>query len=57
MARTSRTKDGISKRLLGTPIYAVAEGEIVAVIPTDDGDYGKTITFAFLSNGKWYFAF
>lgn len=33
---------------IGTPVFAVAEGEIIAT--TDDtGDYGKSLTIAFLS--------
>ena len=45
------------KAAVGTPVYAVAEGEIIAVDTAGAGDYGKTITLRFLFDGQWYFAF
>jgi murein DD-endopeptidase MepM/ murein hydrolase activator NlpD len=41
---------------VGTPVYAVAHGEVLETTG-DVGDYGKSITLAFLESGKWYFAF
>jgi murein DD-endopeptidase MepM/ murein hydrolase activator NlpD len=41
---------------VGTPVYSVAEGEVIAATG-DEGDYGKSITIAFLNSGKWLFAF
>ena len=42
---------------MGTPVYAVAPGEIVGVQYNDVGNYGKTINLKFEHNGKTYWAF
>ena len=41
---------------VGTPVFAVADGEVIAAT-SDTGDYGKSLTIAFLHGGQWYFAF
>ena len=41
----------------GTPLYAVADGEIVHVDYVDDSDYGKSILLKFNHEGQELYAF
>jgi len=57
-AGTPRPHQGWDLRAaVGTPVQAIAEGHVVQVHDEDSGDYGRSITLAFLHNGRRYFAF